>query len=279
MASVRASASAPLYPVSPTKIGTWLDCPRRFLLQYVEKRRVPAQWAHLSLGNAIHDTLRDWWDIPRGERSRARLAELIALRWRREGFRDAEQSDMWRANAETMIWHYLGQLDPGFEPVGRERSLAARTDATAIRGRIDRLDADPGNPDALIVVDYKTGRRVPSDDEVRGSLALAIYAMCVQQTLRRPCTRVELHHVPSGVRVGRDLAPEAIERQRRRIEQIGSEMSTAEAAWRADGDDDAHFPPNPGPLCGWCDFRSQCPQGEAAAPAQPPWAGLPDAEG
>lgn len=267
-----------LYPVSPTKIGTWLDCPRRFRLQYVERVKVTSQWAHLSLGNAVHDTLRDWWDVPPAERTRERLATLVAERWRPQGFRDDAQSAQWRANAVAMTWHYLQQLEPGFSPVSCERTLAARTAAQSISGRIDRLDADPDNPDALVVVDYKTGKRVPGDDDVRGSLALAIYAMCVEQTLRRPCTRVELHHVPSGVRVGRELPAETLDRQRRRIEQIGSEMSAAEAAWRTDSDDDAHFPPRPGPLCGWCDFRDHCPQGSAMAPAKSSWAGLPESD-
>lgn len=267
-----------LYPISPTKVGTWLDCPRRFRLQYVEKQRAKAQWAHLSMGNAIHDTLRDWWDVPRAERTRERLIALLAERWRPQGFRDDEQSAQWRANAAAMTWHYLQQLDPGFAPVSCERTLAARTAAQSISGRIDRLDVDPDDPDALVVVDYKTGKRVPGEDDVRGSLALAMYAMCVQQTLRRPCTRVELHHVPSGVRVGRELPVESLDRQRRRIEQIGAEMSAAETAWRIDGDDDAHFPANPSPLCGWCDFRAHCPEGSASAPAKEPWAGLPESD-
>ena len=265
-----------LYPISPTKVGTWLDCPRRFRLQYVEKVRVSSQWAHLSMGNAVHDTLRDWWDVPPAERTRERLATLLAERWRPQGFRDDDQSAQWRSNALSMIWHYLQQLEPGFAPVSCERTLAARTAGQAISGRIDRLDADPDDPDALVVVDYKTGRRVPGDDDVRGSLALALYAMCVQQTLRRPCTRVELHHIPSGVRVGRELSAESLDRQRRRVEQIGAEMAAAESAWRADGDDDAHFPANPGPLCAWCDFRAHCPEGSAAAPAKTAWAGLPE---
>ena len=34
------------------------------------------------------------------------------------------------------------------------------------------------------------------------------------------------------------------------------------------------FPPAPSALCSWCDFRSVCPEGQAAAPAIEPWAGV-----
>ncbi|MFD1543635.1 RecB family exonuclease [Nonomuraea guangzhouensis] len=37
---------------------------------------------------------------------------------------------------------------------------------------------------------------------------------------------------------------------------------------------DAVFAPNPGPICGWCDFRRHCPEGQAAAPERRPWDGL-----
>lgn len=265
-----------LYSISPTKVGTWQDCPRRFWLQYVEKVRVPGSWAHLSMGNAIHFALRDWWDIPIEERTQERLAALMREHWQSAGFRDAEQSAQWCHSATLMTWHYLQQLDPQFEPHSRERTLGARTSAQSISGRIDRIDRVGDVAESLIVVDYKTGRRVPSEDDVRGSFALAMYALCVQQSLRRPCMRVELHHVPSGMRVGRDLSAESLQRQIARIEQIAGEMAQAEDAWRADGDTDAHFPPTPSALCGWCDFREHCPSGAAAAPQQSPWAGLPD---
>ncbi len=262
-----------LYRTSPTKIATWLDCPRRFWLQYVERVRVSGSWAHLSMGNAIHAVLRDWWDVPPEERSRDRLDALMREQWQVAGFRDAEQSDQWRAASSDMAWHYLQQLAPDFEPHSRERTLAAKTEVQTVQGRIDRLDAtDDGS---LTVVDYKTGKRVPTEDDVRGSFALAMYALCVQQTLRRPCARVELHHVPSGVRVGRDVTPESIDRQISRVEQIASEMAQAESAWRADGDVDAHFPPRPSALCGWCDMRDHCPA--ASGEKREPWAGLPDA--
>jgi hypothetical protein len=44
---------------------------------------------------------------------------------------------------------------------------------------------------------------------------------------------------------------------------------------RADGGSvDEAFPPAPGPLCGWCDYRRVCPEGSSTAPAKEPWSGL-----
>ena len=34
------------------------------------------------------------------------------------------------------------------------------------------------------------------------------------------------------------------------------------------------FPPRPGALCGWCDLRAHCPEGQAAGPEKSDWAAL-----
>ena len=89
--------------------------------------------------------------------------------------------------------------------------MATRTDKIAVSGRIDRLDARPaettgsgptgpagGTGTELVVVDYKTGRHLLTPDDARSSLALALYALAAGRVLRRPCHRVELHHLPTG---------------------------------------------------------------------------------
>ena len=267
-----------LYPISPSKLGTWLDCPRKFFLQYVERQRVSGSWAHLSMGNAIHNALRDWFDEPAAPRTRERAELLVRAHWTQAGFRDAEQSGQWQSAAAAMVWAYLSGLDPAFAPHSVERSLGAIAPGIALNGRIDRLDGGGGDPESLVVVDYKTGKRIPSSDDARGSFALAIYAVCVERSLRRPCTRVELHHIPSGVMAAHVYEPSTLQRQIDRVVQIAGEMAQAEEDQRAGADLSEVFPPRPSPLCGWCDVRDWCPEGAASALKKDPWSGLPVAD-
>ena len=267
-----------LYPISPSKLGTWLDCPRKFFLQYVERQRVSGSWAHLSMGNAIHNALRDWFDEPAAPRTRERAELLLRAHWTQAGFRDAEQSGQWQSAAAAMVWAYLSGLDPAFAPHSVERSLGAIAPGIALNGRIDRLDGGGGDPESLVVVDYKTGKRIPSSDDARGSFALAIYAVCVERSLRRPCTRVELHHIPSGVVAAHVYEPSTLQRQIDRVVQIAGEMTQTEEDQRAGADLSEVFPPRPSPLSGWCDVRDWCPEGAASAPKKDPRSGLPVAE-
>jgi hypothetical protein len=58
---------------------------------------------------------------------------------------------------------------------------------------------------------------------------------------------------------------------------MADDAAAAEARW-AEGltpaEADAVFPPEPSPLCGWCDFAKICPQGRRESPPRDPWAGL-----
>jgi RecB family exonuclease len=120
---------------------------------------------------------------------------LLDAGWSAEGFRDPAQSGSWLTRGRALVQRYVATLDPGHEPLGVERTIAARTPRLALSGRVDRLDDRRGE---LVVVDYKTGRRPLSVDDTRGSMALALYAIAGAATLRRRCVRVELHHLPTG---------------------------------------------------------------------------------
>lgn len=260
-----------LFSCTPSRLTTWIDCPRHYRMKYVDRPRpVPGPaWAHNSLGASVHNALAGWWRLPRRQRTPQAVGQLLDAAWSAEGFRDAEQSRAWQARSKEVAVRYVATLDPDTEPVGVERTLGTRTRRLALSGRVDRLDDRGGQ---LVVVDYKTGRRSPTADEARGSLALALYALTASATLRRPCRRVELHHVPTGEVQVFEHTQESIERQVRRSEAIADEIVAA----GTDPADTERFPARTGPQCGWCSLRAHCPEGQSAGPAHQPWDGLAD---
>lgn len=265
-----------LYACTPTRLATWLDCPRRFRLTYLD-RPPPAKglpWAHNSMGVSVHNALRNWWDLPRHRRTPGGAVALLQRDWLTEGYRDAEQASGWLERAGAMVAGYVATLDPADEPVGVERTVAVRTSRLALRGRVDRIDRAG---DEVVVIDYKTGRHVLSVDDARGSLALALYAGAAASTLRASCRRVELHHLPTGAVLSWEHTDESLARQLGRAEAIAAEAQAAEARWQAGltaEEVDEVFPPRVGSLCGWCDFSQHCPQGRASAPRRRSWEGL-----
>lgn len=232
------------------------------------------------MGQAIHAALKDWFDEPTEsmDATQDMLRALMVRHWSSAGFADDHQSTQWRHWAVAVTWQYLQtQWASGKHttPHSRERTLAARTEHAAIQGRIDRLDRLEGDGPELVVIDYKTGSSVPGVEQARSSLALALYAACVQQSLRRPCLRVELHHVPSGIVAAWEHSDDAIARQLRRVDQIAQDIREQQFQVAQGAPVDEIFPPKVGGLCAYCGFRDVCPEGSAARQARQPWDGLP----
>jgi RecB family exonuclease len=286
-----------LYTCTPTRLTTWLDCPRRYRMTYLD-RPPPGKgppWAHNSLGASVHNALAGWWRLPLRERTVPAAGDLLDRGWIDEGFAGSLQSSRYRMWARGIVEAYVARLDPAMEPVGVERTVATRTELIAVSGRIDRLDDRPvkgggeagGGSGALVVVDYKTGRHVLTVDDARTSLPLALYALAAARVMRRPCRRVELHHLPTGRVLAWEHTDESLARQLRRAEDIAAECAGADLLFRGGTEDgtgpssglpddrvDEVFPPRPGSWCGWCDYRARCPEGSEASEPRRPWDGL-----
>jgi RecB family exonuclease len=274
-----------LYPCTPTRLSAWLDCPRRYRMTYLDRPSPPKgpPWAHNSLGASIHNALAGWWRLPLEQRTVAAAGGLVERGWIDEGYAEETQSAWYRERAAGMVERYVGGLDPADEPLGVERTVATRTDRIAVSGRIDRLDwrpaAAPSESTAaeLVVVDYKTGRHLLTTQDARSSMALALYALAAGRALRRPCHRVELHHLPSGEVLAWEHSDQSLARHLGRAESIASECAAADEQMREGlpaGRYDEVFPPRPSAACGWCDYLRHCPEGAAAAVSRRPWDGL-----
>ncbi len=268
---------SPLVKVTPARLATWDDCRRRYRMTYLDRPSPPrgGAWAHATLGAVVHNALRALFELPVARRGAERAASLVERHWSSEGFRDDAQAATYRARAQDWVARYAADHGSAVgEPLGVERWVAAPVGGIVAEGRVDRIDAGVAEDGAreAVVVDYKTGRWVPGEDDARSSRALALYALATTRTLRRACRRVELHHLPSGIVAGAVHDETSLGRHRRRAEESAVEMAAAGEALAAGGDPEALFPPSPGPRCARCDVRRHCPEGRAAAPPLDPWA-------
>ncbi|SDZ38969.1 RecB family exonuclease [Amycolatopsis xylanica] len=266
-----------LVKVTPAKLGTFEDCRRRYRMTYLDRpqpQRTGA-WAHSTLGAVVHNALRALFDLPAAKRSPQRAAVLVTEQWKDNGFADPEQAARYRARAKGWVTEYVERHDLSEDPIGVERWVSAPVSGKPgaqptmiIEGRADRIDLRDGE---LVIVDYKTGRRPPDDDDARYSQALALYAVAASRTLRKPCHQVELHHLPSGTVATAEHSTESLQRQLKRAEESAEDLRAATDTLAAGGDAEELFPARTGKHCSWCDFRPSCAAGQQAAPASQPW--------
>jgi putative RecB family exonuclease len=262
-----------LYSASPSKLLVWLDCPRRYRMQYLDRPKPAARSrrAHTSVGVATHNALRDFWDLAPLDRTPAAVEALVRHSWIDVGFRNPDQSALWRARTTARVTAYLRGIDRDQQPLGVERAVALHTETLSVTGRVDRLDDRDGE---LVVVDYKTGRARLTDDDARTSLPMALYAVAVARMFRRPCARVELHHLSTGAVLTHKHTPETLARKLAEAESIASDLRKADAEYAEHGVESPLFAPQVSSICTWCDFRAHCPEGQRVGPEKSDWAAL-----
>lgn len=261
-----------LFVCTPSKLAAFEDCPRRYRFSYVD-RPMPQKgppWAHNSLGASVHTALKNWYGLAIPRRTPGALPTLLGSTWVSEGYRDDAQERAAREKALGWLESYVATLDPHVEPAGVERVVAAKTAVIAFSGRADRIDR---RGDEMVIVDYKTGRFGLTQDDARGSSALALYAFAAARVFRRACRTVELHHLPTGTVAAHQHTDASLDRAVTRAEAVARDIQAAERSVADGADRDEAFPTNPGTLCSYCDFRRICPGG-VEAPVKQPWSAV-----
>ena len=236
--------------VSPSALERYRHCPRLYRFLYVDglwraSRTGPAQ----AFGTTVHNALREFFRLPVARRSLDALLGLYRKAWVREGYRGKEERERERARGADALRAWYERADTQVVPHATELGLQAAYGEIVLKGRLDRVDADPGG--GLVVVDYKTGRRPATQAAADADEALTIYASLVERRLGRPVTRLVLDYVVAGEQVTTVRPPEVL------AERLGEVLAVA-GELRADRE----FPPRTGPWCAGCDLLSRCPDGQ-----------------
>jgi putative RecB family exonuclease len=267
---------------SPSSLSCFENCPKQYHFRYVEPLEVEHEGIEAFVGKRVHEVLERLYRFV----AEGMVPSLARVLWRyQQNFgaqfdaarvrvvREGTDVAWYRAAGERGLRNYYQRHYPfdGDQTLGLERKIRFDLDPGgryALRGIIDRLvRAKDG---ALEIHDFKTGRRVPSQDELDRDRQLGLYELGVREQLPEAGEiRLVWHYVvPDQVRSStrtdaqRDALREATART---IDRIRSEQ-----AWA----------PRPSGLCDWCEFRPHCPafggtRPEAAVAAEPCEAQIP----
>ncbi len=258
---------------SPSSLSCFENCPKQYYFRYVEPIEVDQEGIEAFVGKRVHEVLERLYRFV----ADGMVPTLARVLWRyhqnfAEQFdaarvrivREGTEPDWYRAAGARGLENYYRRHYPfdGDHTLGLERPIRFALDAEgryAVRGIIDRLvRAKDG---ALEIHDFKTARRVPSQDELDRDRQLGLYELGVRDQLGEEGEiRLVWHYVvPDQMRTS-TRTPAQREALREgtalAIDRIRSEQSWA---------------PRPSALCDWCEFRAHCPAFEAergaAAPA------------
>jgi putative RecB family exonuclease len=185
--------------------------------------------------------------------------------------REGMQPLDYRANGERCLTNYYRRhypFDHG-ETLGLEERVSFSLDEGGdyrLQGIVDRIVRAPDG--AIEIHDYKTGQRVPRQEQLDQDRQLALYQIGVAERFGHDGPiRLVWHYLLSDQQRSSSRTPEALASLRDEtmglIDRIRAEQE---------------FEPRPSALCRWCEYSKLCPAGpdyvaaaqDAAAPLAAP---------
>jgi putative RecB family exonuclease len=246
---------------SPSSLNCFENCPRQYAFRYIDKIEIDTEGIEAFVGKRVHEVLERLYQFV-GQGLLPSLQKVVAryhanfdeqydasrVRITREG----TPSDFYRDSGVRGLENYYRRHYPfdGDQTVGLERPIRFALDAAgqyAVRGIIDRIAR--AKDGVLEIHDFKTGRRVPKQDDLDRDRQLGLYELGIREQLGESGEiRLVWHYVLRDVQRTSQRSPE----QR---EQLRTNTARAIDKIRAERE----FAPRPSGLCGWCEFRDRCP--------------------
>ncbi|MDP3785017.1 MAG: PD-(D/E)XK nuclease family protein [bacterium] len=121
-----------------------------------------------------------------------------------------------------------------------------------LAGIIDRIDKP--TDDSYEIIDYKTSRKMPSQEMVDKNLQLSIYNLGLTRRwphLKSAEVKLSLYFLEHGEKISSTRPPEALEETKKEVLRTIREIQEREKTM--------NFPPMPGSWCAWCPYRPICP--------------------
>lgn len=257
---------------SYSAIQTYLQCPKRYEFQEVQKIRVPKSREAI-FGTLIHSTLhfmfqrdplfptleevvayfREHWP-PLETFNKDAAHDALKQPWAEEDEKTYFEQGvkmLKRFYEKNAPWNFhVVDLESRFELALTDEKTGETHVAAGIIDRIDKLDDG-----TYEIIDYKTGKRMPSQDSLDQDLQLSLYSLGLQKRwphLKSEDIKLSLYFLRHEEKLSTTVNPETAEKTRAHILKTIAEIQERISAGK-------DFEPIPSALCNWCGYRPMCP--------------------
>ena len=232
--------------LSYSQASTYLACPLSYKLQYID--RLPRKpKSYLSFGATLHRCLAYYYRERRKHPPRLNdLLKFFEETWVSRGYGSEEQEAEDKALGRDILTRFWELHSADFRvPLATERWFSIDLGGISLRGYIDRVDLSERG--GLVVLDYKAGKAIPSDDEAEDDLQLTLYQLASQHIWLLPVERLVIYHLRTNTPVDSSpRGPDMLEGARQTLLDVASAI-----AW-------GEFPSRLNQFCP-CDYPEHCP--------------------
>jgi len=244
--------------ISYSALETFKRCPLKFKFQYIDKIKTPKS-KEAAFGTLLHSALKILHEpglvIPAEED----ILKFISDNWDAAFYASEQESALAFGQAIKIMKEYYAKNYPAdFNVLALETPfevpIQTGQELHLITGKIDRVDKTPEG--VLEVIDYKTAKKMPSQEAVDKDLQLAVYHLGVANRWpslaqdNRPL-KTSLYFLKHGEKLSTTRTPQDLAATKASIIKDFEIISRAAK--------DAKFSPTPNALCDWCEFQKSCP--------------------
>ena len=235
----------PMRPLSYSSISTYLECPLKFKLKYLDGLKEKPK-PYFSFGSSLHDALRFLYSYRPPPPNLEALLKYYEENWVSEGYVSKEEEEGYFSYGKKILTEFYNLHIREFKiPIAVEHQFNIEIDGIPVTGFIDRIDKIEDNKAEII--DYKSGKNIFDKSDVEESEQLMLYQLAVEESIGLEVGKLTLYHLPSQtpVSVG--------SRGTKKIEVLKAKiLKVAELIEKEE------FPAKEGRFCP-CDFPEHCP--------------------
>jgi RecB family exonuclease len=253
--------------LSATRLKTYLTCPRQYRYRYVEKLPTTLTGA-LAFSNVMKQVIHDLhqWSICSNEPPRYDVAlSNFARLWEKAvteeepAFKEVAEIAGYAHLAEIILRGYVAAHQDKPQPflLGFPFDLELEDECSGqsyiLSGTIDRIDQ---LEEGLILVDFKTGKRKPSPQELAFDIQATVSAYAAGEVFGQEVVEVQLYHL-------RDQTVFHTTRGAADTQTL-MQLTIPEVI---EGITKRRFDAKLGYWCHYCEFREQCMKEGQTAPS------------
>lgn len=243
-----------LMRISYSALDTYQTCPLKYKFRQIDKIKEPKS-KEAVFGTLIHSVLHYIHTPAILSPSVEQALDYFAKGWNSEVYENEMEERAAFSQGVTIIQNYLARTKPAdYNIVALESRFALEigTEESGkhiVSGIIDRIDK---TADGYEIIDYKTTRKMPSQDKVDNDIQLSIYLRAFLERYPKEIDNldtitVSLYYLKHGVKLSSKRTHEQLQSLEKTFLDVIHSI------------EEEKFDPILSPLCDWCGYQNICP--------------------
>ncbi|MDP1845245.1 MAG: PD-(D/E)XK nuclease family protein [Candidatus Moranbacteria bacterium] len=238
---------------SYSALDTFLTCPLKYKFSQIDRIKTPKSKEQV-FGTLIHGTMKLIHTPGIISPTLEQALDFFSKNWNAEVFTDEIEERSAFSQGVSMIQDYYKKNDISkINIVDLESYFQIEVEEGEenhiVSGIIDRIDK---TEDGYEIIDYKTAKKLPSQEKVDSDLQLSIYLSSFLRRYPKEAEhldkiKVSLYYLKHGVKLSSERSLEQVKKSEELIVDLIGQIKQSK------------FEPKISGLCDWCGYQKICP--------------------